>query len=128
MVVPVTVIIPVYRANKMKFWECLNSLLEQTVSPEKVIIVDDGNTKQEKAKLQEVIKKVTSTRKIELVLLQNDTNEGVSTARNKAISEASTKWITFLDCDDKLSPQFLERLYEATYLYENIDISHQKHN
>ena len=66
MVVPVTVIIPVYRANKMKFWECLNSLLEQTVSPEKVIIVDDGNTKQEKAKLQEVIKKVTSTRKIEL--------------------------------------------------------------
>ena len=122
MVVPVTVIIPVYRANKMKFWECLNSLLKQTVSPEKVIIVDDGNTKQEKAKLQEVIKKVTSTRKIELVLLQNDTNEGVSTARNKAISEASTKWITFLDCDDKLSPQFLERLYEATYLYENIDI------
>ena len=62
MVVPVTVIIPVYRANKMKFWECLNSLLAQTVSPEKVIIVDDGNTKQEKAKLQEVIKKVTGHR------------------------------------------------------------------
>lgn len=100
----VTVIIPCFNDGKF-IMEALHSVLNQTLKPEKIIIVDDGSNIETKTVLESI--------KMDTVTVLSQENSGVSHARNKAINLAETAYILNLDADDYLEPTFIEKTVEV---------------
>lgn len=96
----VTVTIPCYNDGSY-IMEALQSIFNQTLLPEKIIIVDDGS--------DAATKKILAGIKHPLVLIVYQENKGVSAARNHAINLAQTTYIVNLDADDYFEPTFIEK-------------------
>lgn len=96
----VTVIIPCYNDGQY-ILQALQSIYNQTVLPEKIIIVDDGSGIE--------TKKILSTIQHSLVQVVYQENLGVSVARNRAIALAQTNYIVNLDADDYYEATFIEK-------------------
>ena len=95
----IAVIIPTYnRAHTLK--RCLDSVLNQTVKPAEIIVVDDGSSDRTKTLIEECYSTID-------YFYQE--NKGVSAARNMGIAQAGCKWIALLDSDDEWLPTKLER-------------------
>lgn len=95
----ISVVIPLY--NKADFVEkTLTSVLNQTTKPHEIIVVNDGST-------DNGVEIVSS---IDGVILVNQKNGGVSSARNHGISIATGEYIAFLDADDEWHPTFIEEI------------------
>ena len=95
----VSIITPVYNAEKY-IKETINSVLNQTYSSWELLVIDDGSTDS----TAKIVKSFSDSR---IILIQQE-NGGVSSARNKGIDLARGKYITFLDADDILPPHSLE--------------------
>ena len=89
----VSVIIPCFNAEKTII-RTLKSIDMQTINDYQVIIIDDGSTDNS----EHVILKYIQNKNNFVYIKQK--NSGVSTARNKGITEAQGKYISFLDADD----------------------------
>ena len=95
----VSIIIPCYNAEKY-VGEAIESALAQTYPNKEVIVIDDGSTD---GSLQ-VIKSFGDR-----IRWETGPNRGGSAARNRGIELARGELIQFLDADDLLHPQKLER-------------------
>lgn len=92
--IDLTVIIPNH--NKEKYIvKCIESVLQQTILPKKIIIIDDCSTDRSIDKILQIEDNENIIRVIPL-----KENVGVSKARNIGILEAQTQYITCLDSDD----------------------------
>lgn len=87
----ISVVIPLYN-KAAEIERALRSVLEQSVQPREVIVVDDGSTDGS----AEIVERIASP----IVRLVRQTNAGVSAARNRAIEMAVGRWIALLDGDD----------------------------
>ena len=96
----VSIIIPCYNAEKY-IYKTISSVLEQSHHDFELLLVDDGST--DKSKI--FIKSINDKR----IKYYYKTNEGVSLARNFGLLRAKRDYILFLDSDDILHPNFLER-------------------
>lgn len=96
----VTVIIPCYNDGQY-IMQALQSIYNQTLLPEKIIVIDDGSNA--------VTKKILTAINHPLVQVVYQENKGVSAARNQAISLALTDYIVNLDADDYFEPAFIEK-------------------
>lgn len=92
--------------------EALQSIYNQTVLPEKIVIVDDGSNTD--------TKNILTAINHPLVQIIYQENKGVSAARNLAISLAQTDYILNLDADDYYEPTFLEKA--VALLYHNPEV------
>ena len=95
--------------------EAVRSLCEQTVLPSKIIIVDDGSTDKTSLDILNAIK-VDTTIPIPVIVIQQP-NSGVSTARNTGIRKSETPLVLVLDGDDKVKPSYIEQVCKL--LHEN---------
>ncbi|MBQ1186068.1 MAG: glycosyltransferase family 2 protein [Clostridia bacterium] len=95
--------------------KCLESVEKQTFNDFEVIIVNDGSPDNSQA----VIDKFTERN--DNFISYTIENSGQGGARNFGLEKASGDFIAFLDSDDYIAPECLERLYE-TAQYENSDI------
>ncbi|MEM2001634.1 MAG: glycosyltransferase [Candidatus Methanomethylicaceae archaeon] len=95
----VSIIIPCYNGEKFVA-EAIQSALDQTYPNKEVIVIDDGSTDRS----LEVIKSFGSK-----IRWETGPNRGGSAARNRGIQIARGELIQFLDADDVLHPQKLER-------------------
>ncbi len=104
----VAVVIPFHNGSA---WieRALKSGANQTRPPKEVIVVDDGSTEAESAKLAELKAKYTFG-----VFVQE--NSGQSAARNLGVSRANSDFICFLDQDDYFLPNHIELLMNASNL------------
>ena len=93
--------------------EAVRSLCEQTVLPSKIIIVDDGSTDKTSLDILNAIKADT-TIPIPVVVIQQP-NSGVSTARNTGIRKTETPLVLVLDGDDKVKPSYIEQVCKFEY-------------
>jgi len=100
----VSIIIPVYNAEKY-LDKCLNSVFKQTFEDYEVICVNDGSTD----KSLDIL--TSYKRSHPNLILINQMNQGVSIARNHAMSYSKGEYIFFLDADDAIHPQCIEILY-----------------
>lgn len=100
----VTVIVPVYNVEKY-IRECLDSLERQTLKGIEILIVNDGSTDS-----SGIIAKEYCKTNSHFVLI-NRTNGGLSAARNTGLDVARGKYVYFLDSDDFLVDDALEKLY-----------------
>lgn len=100
----ITVIIPVYNAEKY-LDECINSVCEQTYKHLQIIIVNDGSTDSS----GDVCERYAT--RDSRILLINKTNGGQASARNVALNKIKGDYICFLDSDDVMKNDMLEKLY-----------------
>ena len=99
----VSIIVPVY--NKEEFVkETLDSVLAQTYTKFELILVNDGSTDDSLK-----ILKSYADRFPEKIHLIDSVNKGVSAATNLGIQASKGDYIQFLDADDCLSPDKIER-------------------
>ncbi len=110
---PITVVIPLY--NKERYVRrAIDSVLAQTYTNFQVVVVNDGSTDGG----PQVVKQVGDGR----VRLVDQTNGGVSAARNRGVREAKTELVAFLDGDDEWLPEFLETVMEMARKYPQAGI------
>ena len=103
----VSIIIPVYNTKKF-LSKCLESVVHQTMADTEIIIVDDKSTDGSVEVLVEYAKRYPN---ISLICLA--TNSGVAMARNVGLQHATGKYISFVDSDDYLDLDMIEKMYEA---------------
>lgn len=108
----ISVIIPAYNAEK-SIIKCLNSLQNNTYKNLEILVINDGSLD----KTQEVVESCMSDERIVLI---NKENGGVSSARNTGLDVAKGKYITFVDSDDYVSPDYIAHLYEK--MTEDVDL------
>lgn len=99
----VSVIIPTYNREKV-ILDSLKSVVNQSLAPDEIIIVDDGSTDNTKKVVEEYIRGVD----IPCKLIDNRRAKGVSGARNTGILESTGELLAFLDSDDLWLPKKLE--------------------
>lgn len=101
----ISVVIPLY--NKAHTIErTLSTVFSQTLQNFEVIIVNDGSTDNG----VDVIRNFTSDTRLQVI---NQSNQGVSAARNKGVAFAKYDYIAFLDGDDEWMPEYLAKMKEA---------------
>lgn len=101
----ISVIVPVY--NGQDYLEnCIRSIQDQTYDNLEIIIVNDGSTDATGQVCERLREAYDNVR----ILALGD--EGVSVARNTGIEASKGELITFVDADDRLHPEMLQRLYE----------------
>lgn len=113
----VTLIIPMYNEeNNVK--SCINMLREQTNQNFEVVFVNDGSTDDTMHKLNNYINK--NEKFVYRVLSQE--NKGAAAARKNGILNARTEYIMICDCDDLLSNNLVEEIYNSQQDYKDADI------
>lgn len=112
--VKVSVVIPVYNVEKY-LCECVDSVLKQTYSSYEIILVDDGSTDSSGSICDSY--EIKDSR----ISVIHKENGGLSSARNAGLEIAVGKYVYFLDSDDYITAQTLEKLVE-TAEKENSDI------
>lgn len=101
----ISIIVPVYQARQ-HLDQCIRSLAGQTFSDWELILVDDGSTDGSLDLCRQWAEKDPRIRLI------RQENSGVSAARNTGIEAARGQWIGFVDADDWVEPDYLQKLYE----------------
>lgn len=102
----VSIIIPVYNAEKYVA-ECLNSIRNQSFQDYEVVVVNDGS-RDGSLKVCLEIAKMDSR-----IAVFSTENRGVSQARNYGLKHAKAPWVMFLDSDDYLVEDCLERIVKT---------------
>lgn len=100
----VSIIVPAYNAGDY-LAECVGSILAQTSDDWELILIDDGSTDNTAAMCRDYAASMPGkvrTLRVDRV--------GLSSARNTGIRMANGRYISFVDADDKLFPQFLEKM------------------
>lgn len=99
----VSIIIPVYNGEK-HIEKCIRNVLKQTYSNIEIIVLNDGSTDKTKKILENMASESGNLKVI------NKNNSGVSDTRNLGIKLASGKYVIFLDSDDFLEKQAIEKM------------------
>ena len=97
-----TIAIPVYNAQD-SLSRCLDSIYPQLKENYELLLLNDGS----KDKSLQVLREFEA-RTPGITRVIDKENEGVAVTRNRAIQEARGKYITFLDNDDFVEPDYFE--------------------
>lgn len=113
----ISVVVPVYKVEQY-LDRCVQSILNQTYQDFELILVDDGSPDNCPALCDEYANKYDYVRVI------HQENGGLSAARNTgiewALKNSDSEWITFIDSDDWVHPQYLELLLKANMRYNSL--------
>lgn len=101
-----TVVVPVYNVEKY-LGKCIDSILDQTLAVDEIILVDDGS----KDKSGEIADEYAA--RYENIKVIHQKNGGLSAARNTGIDAATKEYIAFVDSDDYIDSAMYERLCKA---------------
>ena len=102
----VSVIVPVYNVEQY-LEKCIESICSQTFTRLEIILVDDGSTDHSSRICDEWAHKDVRIRVL------HKENGGLSDARNAGIEIATGGWYMFVDSDDTITPDTIERMYGA---------------
>lgn len=100
----ISVIIVVFNSEKY-IKKCLDSLENQSISPDQIIIVDNNSTDNTAA--------LCKRDNIGIEYIKNNSNTGFSFANNQGILKANSEWILCLNSDVILESDFIEKFKET---------------
>lgn len=102
----VSIIVPIYNVEQY-ISKCIESILAQTYRDFELILVDDGSTDMCGKICDEYAKQDSRVHVI------HQENKGVSAARNAGISLAKGEYIMFVDSDDFITENMLEKMHDC---------------
>lgn len=106
----VSIVVPVYKVEEY-LKRCVDSILNQTFTDYELILVDDGSPDNCPKICDELAEKHSQ------IYVIHQKNGGLSAARNSgiewALKNSESEWITFIDSDDWIHPQYLESMLNA---------------
>lgn len=102
-----SVIIPMYNAEEY-IEQCIQSVLQEENCGLEILVVDDGST--DKSGL--IVKQIAVQDERVKYIFQS--NQGVSLARNRGLKAAAGKWILFVDADDTIADNTIQKMYEIS--------------
>lgn len=111
----ISVIVPIYKVEEY-LDRCVRSIAEQTYSDLEIILVDDGSPDGCPAICDAWAEKDARIKVI------HKENGGLSDARNAGIEIATGEYVAFIDSDDSIEPDFIQKLYDAITEY-NADVA-----
>lgn len=100
----ISIVVPVYNGEKY-IEDCIKSILFQTYTEWELLLIDNASTDDSLR-----ICKDYATKDDRVQVLQQHYNLGVSVARNLGAEKARGDFITFIDIDDWVEPDYLEKL------------------
>ena len=112
----ISVIVPAYNVAQ---WlpRCVDSILMQSYQNLEILLIDDGSTDETGKIIDDYAEKDFR------VVAIHQANEGLVAVREKGIELAAGEYVSFVDGDDVIEPDFLKRLLQNAIRY-NADISH----
>lgn len=111
----VSVIIPVYNVEKY-LRQCLDSVVNQTLKDIEIICVNDGSIDES----PEILKEYKE--KDKRVVIINQSNKGLSAARNAGLKVAKASYIGFVDSDDWIDKTTYENAVNIISADDEIDL------
>lgn len=102
----ISVVIPVYNVEEY-LERCLESVVSQTYKALEIICINDGSTDNSLEICQEFQKRDNRIR------IVDQENKGLAAVRNIGIREATSDYLYFIDSDDYIDTDFVEKLYVA---------------
>ena len=116
----ISIIVPFHNAGDT-LEACLKSVSGQSFGDWELILVDDGSP-DDSGKLCDHYSEAD-----ERIRVFHQENKGVSEARNAGLTQASGEYVCFLDCDDELYPDMLEKYLELIRQYNaDAQVLHQQ--
>ena len=107
----ITVIVPVYNVEHY-LNKCLDSLINQTYKNLEIIVINDGSTDNSGKICQEYAQKDNR-----IIYIEKE-NGGQSEARNMGLDRMTGSYVTFVDSDDWVEPDYVEVLYNKLIEYQ----------
>ena len=107
----ITVIVPVYNVENY-LNKCLDSLINQTYKNLEIIVINDGSTDNSGKICQEYAQKDNR-----IIYIEKE-NGGQSEARNMGLDRMTGSYVTFVDSDDWVEPDYVEVLYNKLIEYQ----------
>lgn len=103
----ISIIVPIFNSEKY-LSTCLESLLQQGLAEDEyeILLVNDGSTDNSLSICREYEKSHTN------IIVYSQENQGVSSARNKGLSQAIGEWVMFVDSDDFVCKNSLQYLLQ----------------
>jgi len=111
----ISIIIPVFNCEEY-LRACVASILDQTHQEFELIFIDGGGSDGSGAICDELAKQDSR------IIVLHKANEGVSVARNKGIELATGSRLCFIDSDDTVAKDYLEKLYRLAKASGNPDL------
>ncbi|MCU7550526.1 glycosyltransferase [Chitinophagaceae bacterium LB-8] len=115
--IKVSIIIPSYNSAST-IAETIHSVQNQTFNGWEVIVVDDGSTDETRSIINNLVGKDSR------ISIITQSNQGVCSARNTGITRAQFDWLLFLDSDDWIADNYLERMTNVLNAHSEIDGVH----
>ena len=106
----ITVIVPVYNVENY-LNKCLDSLINQTYKNLEIIVINDGSTDNSGIICQEYAQKDNR-----IIYIEKE-NGGQAEARNMGLDRMTGTYVTFVDSDDWVEPNYVEVLYKKLLEY-----------
>lgn len=105
----ISVIIPIYKVEPY-IEKCITSILDQTYKDFEIILVDDHSPDRSIELAKELLKNQS---RIPYKIISKEKNGGLSAARNAGIENSSGIFLLFIDSDDWIETEMLQKLFEA---------------
>ena len=102
MALTISAIVPTYN-RALYVGRAVDSIIEQSLPPDEIIVVDDGSVDGTASFLRRRYNN-------RVRIIEQPNNGGVSSARRRGLQAASGDWIAFLDSDDEWLPERLQRM------------------
>lgn len=117
----VSFLIPCYNHERF-VRDCLASILAQTYTNYEVIICDDASKDNSVAVIKEEKVKFDD-RDIRFILMENESNKGITVNLNRMLQEAAGEYIKIIASDDMLYPDYLEKMIKYMEDYKHLKMA-----
>ncbi|MBO7199691.1 MAG: glycosyltransferase family 2 protein [Alistipes sp.] len=112
----ISVVIPLYN-KEAEVERALRSVINQSLAPREIIVVDDGSTDGSRA----IVERIIAEHPMAGIRLITQENSGVSAARNRGIAEAKGDYIALLDADDEWLTGYIAEVCRLMEYYPEAD-------
>lgn len=109
----ISVIVPVYNCETY-IGQCIESVLQQTFTDFELLLVDDGSSDQSGIICDRYAQKDSRIR-----VIHKSNGKGAGEARNRGLQCALSSFVTFLDSDDWLREDMLQKMWDARQKYNS---------